>query len=263
MGFRLTVCLLAVLPACGRPDQTARGTSPTPPKPGNGEILSLLTELSERKESGSQFLERTHWEKGWGDMSRVWVEEKSLVLTCDGDRVIIGYQAAPFPFDVAARRFLQFALRVDELPLKADLSKKATDDSCFRLFLVFGKRSLFHTPPMLSYTWAAREKPGSFLTSPHYDQIKYIVIGTGKPERKAFFRFVRDVAADYRTAFKGAALPPLHGVLLKLDTNQLGGPGMSRISYLALAPAAEWHGPQEAMPLPGEGKEPVAPEAEK
>jgi hypothetical protein len=243
MTTRPLAYLLIVLCGCSRPTETEDADDQAAAKPG--QILSLLHGLPAEKESGPQFLERTAWEKGWGAMSRVWVEDRSLVLTCEDDRVIVGYKAEPFPFDVATRPFLHFSLRVDALPLNADLSRKRTDDACFRLFLVFGEQSWFSTPPMLGYTWAAREEPGSILTSPHYDQIKYVVIGKGKPTEGAFLRFVRDVAADYRAAFAGAKPPRLHGVLLKLDTNQLGGRGASRLNYLALAPTDQWHGPRD------------------
>jgi len=68
---------------------------------------------------------------------------------------------------------------------------------------------------------------------------------------------VRDVAADYRRAFGGAEPPKLYGVILKLDTNQLGGKARSRINFLALAPKAEWLGPAESIAPPGPPKRPA------
>jgi len=142
-------------------------------------VLSLLADLPEKRESGKAFLERTAWEKASGDMARIYVEDRSLVLTCDGDRVMIGQGEEPFPFDLRTRQFVQFSIKIEEVPPAADLSKSATDDSCFRLMLAFGKQSIFSTPPIVAYTWAAREEPGTIMSSEYSDNIKYIIIGKG------------------------------------------------------------------------------------
>jgi len=261
----MAACLLVFLAACGdsgaeKPRDASGGGTGGGQTAGaqDTRVLSLLPGLAGREETGPEFLKRTPWEKGWGDMSRIRVDRSGLLLTCQGDRVVIGYRAEPFPLDLSTRPFLQFALQVEEIPPEADLSRKATDDSCFRLVLVFGEESLLHTPPMIAYTWAAREAPDTILTSPHYDQIKYLVIGKGKPEKQVFFRFVRNVVADYHRAFGGARPPAIHGVVLKFDTNQLGGRGRCRLRYLALARDEEWCGPQEAVAPPGQSNA-VAP----
>jgi Protein of unknown function (DUF3047) len=146
------------------------------------------------------------------------------------------------PLDVspAERPLIAWRWRVMELIAGADNQDRYSEDSPARLMLFFdGDRAalpvreqmLMETARLLTgqelpfatlvYVWENRFSPETVLRNTFTDQVKMIVVGTGRDRIGRWKSFQRDYVRDYRRAF-GAAPGRLIGIGIMSDTDNTG-----------------------------------------
>ena len=78
------------------------------------------------------------------------------------------------------------------------------------------------------------------IQSAHFQNVRYLAIGSGKTPGTEWVTVERDLAADYRAAFptdkKG--VPPLKGLVVKCDSNDTRTSAEAWVSCLEVLPPA-------------------------
>ncbi|VAW38841.1 hypothetical protein MNBD_DELTA04-1776 [hydrothermal vent metagenome] len=130
--------------------------------------------------------------------------------------------------------------KVKNILSKGDVSKKSGDDYPARIYITFAydsKKTGFwegvkfdaykmvygEYPPVgtISYIWANKAGIGRIFTNPYADRVKMIVIESGTDRVGKWVRERRNIADDYRAAFKKN--PPLiSGIAIMTDTDNTG-----------------------------------------
>jgi hypothetical protein len=142
--------------------------------------------------------------------------------------------------DPVERPLIAWRWRVVELITGADNQDRYSEDSPVRLMLFFDgdRRALpFREQVMmdtarlltgqelpfatLMYVWENRFGPDTVLANAFSEQVKMIVIGTGRDRIGTWKSFERDYVDDYRRAF-GASPGRLIGVGIMTDTDNTG-----------------------------------------
>jgi hypothetical protein len=132
---------------------------------------------------------------------------------------------------------LSFSWRVDDLPVNADLSQAALDDSPVRVVLAFeGDRQRWSPRAhrisemsrlltgeelpyaTLMYVWSVTDAPGSVVINPRTDRIRKLVLDSGSDRLGQWRDHMRDVRADFLLAF-GEEPGRLRAVALMTDTD--------------------------------------------
>ncbi|MGC4366776.1 DUF3047 domain-containing protein [Hydrogenophaga sp. R2] len=132
---------------------------------------------------------------------------------------------------------LRLTWRVDALPSDGDLAHIDRSDSPVGVVLAFGgDRSrwtgrqqrlsdltqLLTGEPLpyatLAYVWSAQHPVESVVFNPRTDRIRKLVLDSGTDHLQQWREHVRDVQADYRSAF-GEEPGPLVGIALMTDTD--------------------------------------------
>jgi hypothetical protein len=142
--------------------------------------------------------------------------------------------------DPARRPVIAWRWRVVELIAAADNQDRHSEDAPVRLMLFFDgdkarlpvrEQILMETAQLLSgrelpyatlmYVWENRFAPETLLRNAFTEQVKMIVVGTGRDRIGTWKSFQRDYVADYRRAF-GAEPGRLVGIGLMTDTDNTG-----------------------------------------
>ncbi len=135
---------------------------------------------------------------------------------------------------------LEFAWKVDALPVGADLKEAETTDAPVRILLAFeGDRAkwsprthrlselsrLLTGEPLpyatLSYVWSRDDPVEAVLSNPRTDRIRKVVVESGDQHLGQWRDYRRDVRADFIRAF-GEEPGPLVAVALMTDTDNTG-----------------------------------------
>jgi hypothetical protein len=122
---------------------------------------------------------------------------------------------------------LQWDWRVDRLQSDADLRRKETEDFGAAIILIFGTDDV--SPwgaSALAYVWTNdRLATGSIVSSPHHpDNMRSIVVESGKAKLGQWSREERDVVADYRAAYGRQPPAEVSAIALFTDNDQTGQP---------------------------------------
>lgn len=189
--------------------------------------------------------------RGW----QPWIVNRAKVptkyqLVQDGDRGEVVLRAVAersasglkHSLDVSPAELplIAWRWRVMELIAGADNQDRYSEDSPARLMLFFdGNREalplreqmLMETARLLTgqelpyatlmYVWENRFDPETVLRNTFTDQVKMIVVGTGRDRIGTWRSFQRDYVQDYRRAF-GAAPGRLIGIGIMSDTDNTG-----------------------------------------
>ncbi|MBI3098998.1 MAG: DUF3047 domain-containing protein [Planctomycetes bacterium] len=172
-----------------------------------------------------EWMKAGQWVEKRGRAGNFKVEEEALHLVSEDDSVLIG-TGRGFPIDPSKTSLLAFECKVTVLPGGTDLTKADSDDCAFRVYVAFDHgRSLLGVPDTIAYAWSENEAVDSLVQSEHFDNLKYIPVVQGKAKLGEWVTVERDVAADYARAFGVARerVPPVGGIALKIDTNNLKG----------------------------------------
>jgi hypothetical protein len=181
------------------------------------------------------------WETQRGDPEHFRVDAKRLFMVSRKDSVAIGLRRG-FPFDPAKWPRIRVTFRVLRLPERTDLTRKSGDDAAFRLFVAFDRdKGWFHPPHTIAYAWTGNVVPGRVIQSAHFDNVRYLSIGRGAPEREEdgqpkWITIERDLAADYRKVFATAKepVPAIKGILLKCDSNNTATAAAAEVARVEL-----------------------------
>lgn len=125
------------------------------------------------------------------------------------------------PFILLDRPVASWSWKVSRLVASADNSKARYEDSAVRLVLafdgdtgklprldqaalyvsrkVFGREMPYAT---LMYIWSSKAQVGTVIENPHTRRVQMVVASSGPAGVGAWQKLQRDVAADYRRAFK-------------------------------------------------------------
>lgn len=152
-----------------------------------------------------------------------------------------------------APAMLRWSWRVDQPNTSADLKRKPGDDSPAKVCLSFDlaleqvpflERELLRfartrsAEPLpaatLCWAWGHAETTGSVVPNPYTRRVRYIVLRTQADAPGRWFDEVRDVAADFRSAFgdESATVPPVSAVLVGGDADNTGARSLAFVSGL-------------------------------
>ena len=118
--------------------------------------------------------------------------------------------------DLAATPWLAWRWKVMNLVSKSELARKSGDDFPARLYVTFDNHAR-----ALCYVWATGEEPGTIAPNPYSARVQMVVVDSGAARLGRWQAHERDVAADYRRAFK-ADPPAMSGVIVSADTDNTG-----------------------------------------
>lgn len=185
---------------------------------------------------------RVHgWESQRGNPRRFRVDAKRLFMVSREDSVAIGLRRG-FPVDPKKWPRIRVTFRVLRLPTRTDLTRKSGDDAAFRLFVAFDRdKGWFHPPHTIAYAWTENVDPGRVIQSAHFDNVRYVSIGRGAPEKDEngearWITIERDLAADYRKVFPAVKkpVPAITAILLKCDSNNTSTSAAAEVSRVEL-----------------------------
>lgn len=93
------------------------------------------------------------------------------------------------------------------------------DDYAVRFYVIF-PRFPFTKTMALEYVWDEKLPQGTILTSPYHDNIKIIVVESGKENLRKWVYEERNIAEDFKRAF-GRKLTPYHvgAIAIMTDTD--------------------------------------------
>lgn len=140
--------------------------------------------------------------------------------------------------DPARAPMLSWRWKIDRVVAAADLARKDGDDYAARLYVTFDvpeaalalgerlrirlARLLYGTElptAALCYVWDNRHPVGATAWNAYSSRVRMVVLRSGAEGAGRWASEARDVAADFRAAFGGAA-PAITGVAVSADTDQ-------------------------------------------
>ena len=152
---------------------------------------------------------------------------------------------------------LQWRWRVDHLVEKADINRKAGDDSALKLCvsfdfdksqLSFGERTKLRLGKIstgedipaetLCYVWDNKLPIGSSLHNAFTHRMRYIVLQSGSQHLGHWMTEQRNLAADYAQAFgdESSAMPMLIGITVSADSDSTHGSSLGYMGDIHLQP---------------------------
>lgn len=171
-----------------------------------------------------------------------WVEQDGqpgLQVLARGTLSILGLHLNAQPPTAPAT--LRFSWWVERLLPEANLLDSTASDSPARMGVTFGGDRKVFAPrdhllsellhlmtgePLphatLVYVWANDLAPGTVLTSPRTQRIRYLVVEQGTQHLGQWVRHQRDVRADFERVFNEPP-GPIVGLALMTDTDNTGG----------------------------------------
>ena len=147
--------------------------------------------------------------------------------------------AHPLKLDLRTHPLLEWRWKVVNLLEKSGIGTKAGDDYPARVYVLFDydirklplsvrvrirmARLTGADVPLaaLCYVWDGKAPAGTSVWSAYTDRVRMIVAESGDANLGKWVTIRRDVAADFREAFREEP-PPVSGVLLATDTDNTG-----------------------------------------
>ncbi len=177
--------------------------------------------------------------------------ESALRAASNASASAIVYREA---FSVSRYPVLRWRWKVGNIYRKGDATLKAGDDYPIRIYVMFEydpdragalerlkygfAKSLYgEYPPhsSLSYVWASKESPETFLVSPYTDRAMMVLLEQG-PGRVGTWREERvNILEDYERAF-GAKPPGRARIAIMNDSDDTGESSVSWVDYLEVLP---------------------------
>ena len=181
-----------------------------------------------------QWLKETGWEEQRGNAKRYRIRDNTLFMMNDDATTVIGTKFKP-KIDPGQYSVIEFVAKVDEIPSGADVTSRKMDDAAFRLFVIFDRGGGFFSPPeTIGYVWDSTLKTGATGRSARFEQVRYIVIGSGSDGLGEWKTFERNIIEDYKLLFDTDDAPDIGAIALKCDSNHSGGRSASSIRWIRL-----------------------------
>ncbi len=189
------------------------------------------------------FLEwmRSHgWEELKGSAAVFHIENKTLHMQSTAYSTTVGTKFDSV-VDLREFPFLEFSVRVDEIPSGADVTDRKIDDAAFRLFLLFDKGGFLSvTPPhTIGYVWDSTLEEGETGRAALFGQVRYIVIGSGRSGLGVWKTIRRNVREDYRLLFGSDRVPKVKALGLKSDSNHTRSRSASSVGFIRFVSLSE------------------------
>jgi len=140
---------------------------------------------------------------------------RALRMRSEDDHSTIAHE---LKVDLAATPVLTWSWKVVSFPAGADLRERATSDATGHVFVIWPRFPEMLRSRLIGYVWEPRAPAGAVFTSKKSGTITYIVLRSGPAGIGAWVEETRDVAADYRRIYGGAASNP-PALALSIDTN--------------------------------------------
>lgn len=177
-------------------------------------------------------------------------EPAEFKVSKDGALQVEAMNAVGFLYaqiDGASAKRLAWRWRVDKDIPPTDLSQSGRDDRPLAVHVWFPPKpeevsfrdrlgSLFGYPMIgrvLTYVWGGTAERGAYMTNPHFDESKLIVLRSGATPTGRWFAEEIDIAADYEMAF-GAKPPETAYIAISADTDDAGGTSVAQLDDLKL-----------------------------
>ncbi len=205
-------------------------------KHSDDSILSVLS-LPSEDISVEQWMRERGWRVQRGNIELYRIENGSLFMRNVDATTVIGKEFEQ-KIDPEELPLIEFKVLVDEIPLEADVTTRSMDDSALRLFILFDKGGGLLSPPeTIGYVWDSTMERGETGRSGRFDQIRYIVIGSGANGLGEWNCFERNIVDDYELLFGSGKIPDISAVCLKCDSNHSGTAAASAIKWIRLKTA--------------------------
>lgn len=131
---------------------------------------------------------------------------------------------------------LSWSWRVLESPAGANLRRKETDDSPMRVFVVFGKPSIFgRSGRVIFYSYGGQDPAGYERRSQVSDRA-HVVRRDGRSDNGKWLDNAVDPFADYRRVWRGSP-PAITAVGIMQDTDQTKAKSVAQLRRLDWIPS--------------------------
>ena len=121
--------------------------------------------------------------------------------------------------DLKTFPYLTWAWKVTQLPAAGDIRDGARDDQAAQLYVVFPRWPSPRTASdVIGYVWDSRAPAGTQLAHPKANNVRIIVVESGRMALDRWQTYQRNVAEDYVALF-GKPAPRVGKVALMIDSN--------------------------------------------
>jgi hypothetical protein len=132
---------------------------------------------------------------------------------------------------------LRWSWKVTRLPAQGDVRDRGRDDQAAQLYVVFPRWPSPRTASdVIGYVWDSRAPAGTRLTSARADNVRIIVVESGRARLDRWVSYERDVAEDHRALF-GRPPPRVGKVALMTDANDTRSETEALFADLNFGPA--------------------------
>lgn len=121
--------------------------------------------------------------------------------------------------DVEEYPYLYFKWMVKKLPKGGDFRKKETDDQAAQVYVVFGRIELF--AKMIGYVWDSSAPKLINGVSPAWDDLRIIVLQSGREKLREWVLEKRNVFDDYMNLF-GKEPSNAHYISIYINSQHTG-----------------------------------------
>ena len=133
--------------------------------------------------------------------------------------------------------FLSWSWKVVRLPADGDVRDRAADDQAAQVYVIFPRwPAPLKNSDVVGYVWDSRAPVGTRVTSTQADNVKIIVVASGRSQAETWRVEQREVAKDYAALF-GRPAPRVGQVAVMIDTNDTKGVAEALIGDLIFARA--------------------------
>ena len=157
---------------------------------------------------------------------------RALRMRSDSEHSTIAHELA---VDLAATPMLTWSWKVVSFPAGADLRERATSDATGHVFVIWPRFPEMVRSRLIGYVWEPRAPADAVFASKKTGTVTYIVLRSGTAGVGGWVEERRDVAADYRRVYGGAAPNP-PALALSIDTNDTRSKAESLVGPIAFRP---------------------------
>lgn len=134
--------------------------------------------------------------------------------------------------DLKTFPYLTWSWKVTQIPAAGDVRDSARDDQAAQLYVVFPRWPSPRTASdVIGYVWDSRAPAGTRLTHPKANNVRIVVVESGRTALDSWRRYQRNVADDYVALF-GRPAPRVGKVALMVDSNDTGAEAESLVGDL-------------------------------
>jgi hypothetical protein len=137
--------------------------------------------------------------------------------------------------DLAEYPMLSWSWKVERLPAGGDARVAGRDDQAAQLYVVFPRwPSPLTRSDVIGYLWDTTVPVDTRLTSLHGENIKLIVVESGRPHVGQWRRYERNIAEDYAALFNRKA-PRVGKIAVMIDSNDTRTDAVALVGGMAFA----------------------------